>query len=123
MPLLFALLVVSVYADPVFLRRNFGGRDLGGYSLPIEKAMHDAWNRGRLPVWLADISGGRPLLPNPNSGALYPVRPALALLPFPLAMRLTAVFHWILAGVGMMALGKTLGLSAPARWMGAVTYT
>jgi hypothetical protein len=120
--LLFALLILVVYADPLFSRRSFGGRDLGGYSLPIEKAIHDAWSRGRLPVWLADISGGRPLLPNPNSGALYPVRPVLSLLPFPVAMRIFAVLHWILAGFGMILLGESLGLSAAGCWVGAVTF-
>ena len=120
--LLFALLILLVYADPLFSRRNFGGRDLGGYSLPVEKAIHDAWSRGRVPVWLADISGGRPLMPNPNSGVLYPVRPVLSLLPFPVAMRIFAVLHWILAGFGMILLGDSLGLSAAGCWMGAVTY-
>ena len=120
--LLFALLILVVYADPFFSRRSFGGRDLGGYSLPIEKAIHDAWSRGRLPVWLADISGGRPLLPNPNSGVLYPVRPLLSVLSFPVAMRIFPVLHWILAGFGMILLGESLGLSAASRWMGAVTY-
>jgi hypothetical protein len=120
--LLFALLILVVYADPIFSRRNFGGRDLGGYSLPIEKAIHDAWSRGKLPVWLADISGGRPLIANPNSGVLYPVRPAMSFLPFPVAMRIFAVLHWILAGFGMILLGESLGLSAAGCWMGAVTY-
>jgi hypothetical protein len=120
--LLFALLILVVFADPLFSHRSFGGRDLGGYSLPIEKAIHDAWSRGRLPVWLADISGGRPLLPNPNSGVLYPVRPVLSLLPFPVAMRVFPVLHWILAGFGMILLGESLGLSAAGCWMGAVTY-
>ena len=44
---LFALLVVGVYSDPLFFRRNFAGRDLVVYNLPLEKAMHDAYARGR----------------------------------------------------------------------------
>ena len=65
-----------LYADPLVLRRNFSGRDLIAYNLPMEKSIHDAWARGRLPVWTPEISGGRPLAPNPNAGALYPVRVA-----------------------------------------------
>lgn len=94
---LFLLLVLTVYADPLFLRRNFGGRDLLGYNLPIESVIHDAYARGRLPVWNPWIAGGRPLLANPNTGALYPVRPLLALLPFLLASRLFPILHWALA--------------------------
>ena len=119
---LFALLIVLVWADPLFSQRSFGGRDIRGYNLPIEKAMHDAYGRGRLPVWLPDVSGGRPLLANPNSGALYPVRPLLAAVPFPVAMRLFPVLHWILAGFGMILLGRSLELSAEASWTAAVTF-
>jgi hypothetical protein len=119
---LFALLVVGVYADPLFFRRNFSGRDLAVYNLPMEKAMHDAYARGHLPVWLSEISGGRPLLPNPNSGSLYPVRPLLSLLSFPAAMRVFPVLHWIVAGIGMIVLCRSLGTSRAAAWIAAVTY-
>ena len=102
--LVFALLVVVLYADPLFFRRNFAGRDLLVYNLPMEKAVHDAYARGRLPVWIAEVSGGRPLLANPNMGAMYPVRPLLSILSFPLAMRIFPVLHWILAGIGMILL-------------------
>lgn len=120
--LLFLLLVVAVYANPLFLRRNFAGRDLGVYNLPMERAVHDAYARGRLPVWMPELSGGRPLLPNPNVGAFYPVRPILSVLPFPLAMRLFPVLHWIVAGIGMIALARSLGASTAAAWVAAVTY-
>ena len=118
----FLLLVVAVYADPLFLRRNFVGRDLLGYNLPIEKSVHDAYARGRLPVWISEVSGGRPLLPNPNTGAFYPVRPLLSLISFPLAMRIYPVLHWALAGIGTILLLRSLSISRAAAWVGAVTY-
>ena len=46
----FAALVCLLYVDPLFVRRNFTGRDLIAYNLPMEKSVHDAWARGRLPV-------------------------------------------------------------------------
>jgi len=119
---LFALLVIGIYADPLFFRRNFSGRDLLGYVLPIEKSIHDAYARGRLPVWIPEISGGRPLAANPNVGALYPVRVLQAILPYPLAMRTFPVIHWILAGCGMILLLRSLGTSPGGSWLGAVTY-
>ncbi len=119
---LFVLLLMAVYADPLFVRRNFGGRDLLGYNLPIESVIHDAYARGRLPVWNAWIAGGRPLLPNPNAGAMYPARPVLALLPFPLAFRIFPLLHWALAGAGMIALLRRLNVSPGGAWVGAVTY-
>jgi hypothetical protein len=120
--LLFSLLVVAVYADPLFHRRVFGGRDLAAYNLPMEKTIHDAYARGRLPVWSPEVSGGRPLLPNPNAGALYPVRPLLSVLPFPVAMRLFPILHWIAAGIGMIVLLSSISASRAAAWVGAVTY-
>src|SRR5204863_386208 len=44
---LFVLLLLAVYADPVFLRRNFAGRDPVLFHYPLEKAVHDAYARGR----------------------------------------------------------------------------
>ena len=119
---LFLALVVVVYADPLFRPRAFGGRDLTPYNYPTESVVHDAYARGRLPVWEAEISGGRPLLPNPNAGALYPARWLLSPLPFPLAMRIYPVLHWALAGAGMLVLLRRLGVSREAAWIAAVTY-
>jgi hypothetical protein len=119
---LFLLLVVAVYADPLFFRRNFGGRDLLGYGLPIESVIHDAYAHGRLPIWNPWISGGRPLLANPNAGALYPARPLLSLVPVPLAFRIFPLLHWALAGLGMIGLARAIGVSKSGAWIGAVTY-
>ena len=120
--LLFALLVLALHAPTLVGRRNFSGRDLPVYNLPIEKAVHDAYARDRLPVWISEISGGRPLLPNPNVGALYPVRPLLSILPFPVAMRVFPIIHWIMAGAGVLVLARSLGVSRGGSWIGAVTY-
>lgn len=121
MPLFLALIVVT-YADPLFGPRAFGGRDLTPYNYPTESMVHDAYARGRLPVWAANVSGGRPLLPNPNAGALYPARWLLSPLSFPLAMRIYPLLHWALAGLGMILLLRRLGASAQAGWIAAVTY-
>ena len=120
--LLFSALVLFVWADPLWTGRNFTGRDLLAYNLPMEKTIHDAYASGTMPVWNPYVSGGRPLLPNPNSGAMYPIRPMLAALPFPLAMRIYPVLHWIAAGLGVLALLARLQVGAPAAWLGAVTY-
>ena len=120
---LFAALVIVVYTNPLFVRRNFCGRDLLVYNLPMEMSVHEAYSRGKLPVWSPEISGGRPLLPNPNAGALYPPRAALGLLSFPAAARVFPIFHWIAAGVGMIVLLRAIGVSRAGAWIGAVTYT
>ncbi len=120
--LLFALLVIVVYADPLFTRRAFVGRDIVPYNIPLESVVHDAWSRGRLPVWWEDVSGGRPLLPNPNAGVFYPLRPLLAGVPLPAAMRIFPIFHWILGGLGMLLLTRVIGGSRSAAWVAAVSF-
>ena len=124
---LFVALVLTVYANPLWLNgasgpRTFVGRDILPYNMPLEKVVHDAWSRGRIPVWWEDVSGGRPLLPNPNAGVFYPVRPALSLAPFPLAMRMFPIVHWILGGLGMLLLVRALGGSRGAAWVAAVSF-
>lgn len=120
--LLFLLLIGIVWSDPLFARRNFAGRDLIAYDLPMEKAIHDAYARGHFPVWVSEISGGRPLLPNPNVGAMYPIWILLSPLRFPLAAKLFPVLHWALAGIGVIVLLRALGTSRAGAWIGAVTY-
>src|SRR5215813_12113393 len=109
---LFLLLLAIVWSDPLFVRRNFAGRDPMAYHYPLEKAIHDAYGRGRLPVWVSEISGGRPLLANPNVGALYPARPILSLLSFPWAVRAFPILHWGISAAGVFLLLGTLGVSA-----------
>ena len=119
---LFVALVVAAFWDPLTTHRTFVGRDIVPYNLPLEKAVHDAWGRGRLPVWWETVSGGRPLLPNPNAGVFYPLRPILSRVPFPDAMRVFPVFHWILGGLGMLALARVMRATPPAAWVAAVSF-
>jgi hypothetical protein len=120
--LAFGVLLVVLYANPLFTRRNFAGRDLVVYNLPMEKGIHDAYARGHFPLWMPYISGGRPLLPNPNAGALYPLRILLSPLPFAVEMRLYPLIHWMAAAVGMIVLARAIGASVSAAWISAVTY-
>ncbi len=120
--LLFAALVLVLYGNTLVARSNFAGRDMVAYNLPMEKSIHDAWARGKLPVWTPEISGGRPLAPNPNVGAFYPLRVLLSPVPFPLAARIFPLVHWIAAGLGMLALAASLGRSGAGAWIAAVTY-
>jgi hypothetical protein len=120
--LLFAGLVLLLYVNTLALRANFAGRDMVAYNLPMEKSIHDAWARGRLPVWTPEISGGRPLAPNPNAGAFYPLRVLLAPVPFPLAARILPLVHWTAAGIGMLVLAGSIGRSRSAAWVAAATY-
>jgi hypothetical protein len=120
--ILFVLLVLAVWADPLFFRRSFAGRDLIAYNLPLEKGIHDAYARGAFPLWYPEISGGRPLLPNPNAGAMYPARILLAFVQFPLMAKVFPILHWTFAGIGILVLLTSAGYGRAVGWIGAVSY-
>jgi hypothetical protein len=109
-----ALAVICAFADPLFVHRNFFARDMGPYFLPIEAEIHRSWASGHLPLWWGEVSGGRPLLPNPNAGVFYPLRLIGALLPFLLYFKLFPVVHLILIAWGMYFLARRLGHSREA---------
>ena len=74
--LLFVGLVLVLYADPVLFSAQLRRPRPARLQPPDgEERARRVGARAVLPVWQPEISGGRPLLPNPNAGALYPVRP------------------------------------------------
>jgi hypothetical protein len=101
--------VLVVFFDPLLVSRTFFDRDMGVYFFPIEKQVHQAWASGHLPLWWENVSGGRPLLPNPNAGVFYPLRLLGVLLPFGLFFKLFPILHLILAAWGMYFLALRLG--------------
>jgi len=70
--LLFSLalagLLLVVFRDPLLTNRGFAGRDSVNFFIPVEKAVHDGWRGLRVPLVMPEISFGRPLAANPNSG-------------------------------------------------------
>ena len=120
--LLWLGLVVLVFADLLFRPVMIFGRDVDSYFLPLESAVHRAWASGHLPLWFAEVSGGKPLLPNPNAGVFYPLRLLAAALPFAAGFKLYLVAHVFLAGWGAMRLARELGASEGGGLAAAVAY-
>jgi hypothetical protein len=115
-------LVVLLFADLLFLPRMLYGRDVNSYFLPLESAVHRAWASGRLPLWFAAVSGGKPLLPNPNAGVFYPLRLAAAALPFAFGFKFYLVLHVFLAGWGAIRLARALGAGRGGQIVAAAVY-
>jgi hypothetical protein len=115
-------LVVLLFTDLLFLPRMLYGRDVNSYFLPLEMAVHRAWASGHLPLWFAGVSGGKPLLPNPNAGVFYPLRLAAAALPFAFGFKLYLVLHVFIAGWGTIRLARALGAGRGAQVAAAAAY-
>jgi hypothetical protein len=101
----------TLYFRDVFLThfplKAFGAAELAAGGVP-------ALN----PTWAL----GQPFRGNPNAVALYPGNLLYLVLPFWPAFNLHYVLHWLLAGVGMGVLARTLGMSRQASLLAAATY-
>ncbi len=85
----------------------------------------DAWGKGQLPLLNPYEFGGTPLLANSQSGGFYPPHIILGLLHVPAGFAgfLLAWFHLALAGLGLNALVRRLGGSAPAGLTGGLLFS
>jgi len=115
--------LLVLFADPLFVPKTFASRDMVPFFLPIEKAVHDAWRAGRVPLIMPEVSFGRPLAANPNTGAFYPLRIVMAALPFRFAFKFFPVLHLWIGGVGVFFLARLLGISSGASAVSGVVFS
>lgn len=87
---------------------------------PWRQFAADELRAGRLPLWNPNIGSGAPQLADHQSAVLYPPNVIFWLLPVPYAMGLSLTLHAILAGAGMVALARDLGLSRLAAMIAAL---
>lgn len=77
---------------------------------------------GQLPLWNPYILAGTPLLADGYSGMLYPLGVLFWVLPLAQAFGWYAFLHLILAGLGVYALARCLGLRLLPGLLAAVIY-
>lgn len=109
--LVFAVVAVILYRRAVFLGEQFFYRDLAMQWYPQAEAFVRVIGAGSWPVWNPYISFGQPLLANPNAQLLYPLTWLQLLMPAWTFYTWYTIFHMVLAGCGVYALGRHLGLS------------
>jgi hypothetical protein len=109
--LVFGAVALLLYRRAVFLGEQFFYRDLAMQWYPQVEAFVHAIRSGSWPVWNPFISFGQPLLANPNAQILYPVTWLQLLMPAWTFYTWYTVLHVVLAGCGVYALGRHLGLS------------
>jgi hypothetical protein len=108
-------LLLVVFRSVLFEDGQFAFRDASCFYYPLYLRVQQEWDAGRWPLWDPWQSGGIPLLGNPMSAVLYPGKILYAVLPYPWAARLFVIVHTILAFLGVLALGRSLGVS----WVGS----
>ena len=99
------------------------GNDLTSVFLPRFILIADQFKiLGRLPVWDVSGFGGRPLVGNPQAGLFYPPAWIALVSANPAALGWLTIGHLIGAGLGIYALGRTVGLSKPGSVVAGVVF-
>ncbi|UCF70139.1 MAG: hypothetical protein JSW49_08030, partial [candidate division WOR-3 bacterium] len=120
------ILIVLLFVIPLIYFASFlspskmlGGSDyiIGGY--PFEK-----WSleQKELPLWYPHVFGGIPVLGSPVGGPLAPLAQLRHIIPPQTVLTLSFVLMFFLAGLGLYAYLKEIGLSKYTATLGAVIY-
>jgi hypothetical protein len=104
-----------------------GGTLIGGdtfsYYFPQKTFLADSLKRGEFPLWNPLVGAGYPLVAESQTGVLYP--PTLLLCRFlevGVAYSANQILHYIIAFVGMWAVGRRYGLSGGSAVLAAIVY-
>jgi hypothetical protein len=116
------VLMLACYQAVLFRGHQFAYRDASHFYYPLYRVVQQEWEAGRVPLWNPWQNGGTPLLGTPMAAVLYPGKLLYAVLPYPEAARTYIVTHTIIALLGVLALGRTLGLSGTGSWLSALSY-
>ena len=108
-PLLLAVLPLLAYAPAWAAGRLIAPGDGALLHFPLRAAVWQAWRGGELPAWNPGIFLGTPLLGAYRPGALYPLMPALALLPDFSAFQVLVLASLALAGPLLYLYVRRLG--------------
>jgi hypothetical protein len=91
------------------------------YIQPIKTLVGQAWRNG-IPLWEPHMLSGYPVIGNAQAGIFYPGTLPYVLLPGADASDLVALFHLIVAGLGMFVYLRTLRLRHLAAMLGAIVF-
>ncbi len=115
-------LLLVVYRPVLFEDGQFAWDNAAYVYYPLDLRVQHEWDAGRWPLWDPGQNGGEPLLGNPIAAVLYPGKILHALLSYAWAVRLYVLVHTVIAFLGMLALGRSLGVSWVGSSLGGLSY-
>jgi hypothetical protein len=115
-------LLLIFYSPVLFADGQFAGGNASYFDYPLNLRVHQEWAAGRWPLWSPWQNGGMPLLGNPMAAVLYPGKALYAFLPHAWASRLYVIVHTIIAFFGVLALGRSCGVSWAGSYLGGLSY-
>jgi hypothetical protein len=90
--------------------------------VPWQRMAAEMWRSGHLPLWNPLVGCGAPLAANYQTAAFYPLNALYLLLPAEVALTWTTALHLALAGWGMYAWGRAVGLGRFAALIGGLAF-
>jgi hypothetical protein len=118
----FLSLLLVVYRSVLFEDGQFAWDNASYCYYPLYLRVQQEWNAGRWPLWDPGQNCGEPLLGNPISAVLYPGKILYTLVSYPWAARLYVIAHAIVAFGGLIALGRSCGVSWLGSYLGGLSY-
>lgn len=119
--LLLAILT-ALFFDVLILGNCFHERDLTIFYYPSKHIVREALLSGEMPLWNPNYASGQPLAANPEYEVWYPLQLLVLLPDYFLGFRLHILIHFYLAAIAMYALLRSLDLSPPGAFFGALIY-
>jgi hypothetical protein len=115
--------VISLLWRPLFAGEAFfWGTPLLQF-VPWQRMAAEMWRAGHLPLWNPLVGCGAPLAANYQTAAFYPLNALHLLLPSEVALSWTMALHLALAGWGMYAWGRAVGLDRFPASIGAISLS
>ncbi len=113
-----ALVALACLLPPTF----FEGTDWLRLHLPNKIHAAESLRGGELPLWNPYVSLGRPLLADTEAAVWYPPNLLYLATDPSSALLLLTLAHFILGLVGMLALGRALGMERWAAWLAGACF-
>jgi len=115
-----ALILMALYWPAVTMQGVFYVGDIFRLNYPARALYARALAAGRVPWWTPDAFAGYPILAEGQTGAYYP--PNLLFyrwLPLPVALNYSVLLSFWIAGAGLFAYARALGLRRGPAFLGA----
>ena len=118
-----AALLIAFFWPAATLRGVFYVGDIYRLGYPARQLYAQALRQGRIPLWTPDALLGYPILAEGQTGSFYPPNLLLyRLLPLPVALNLSVLVAFWIAGLGTFAYVRSLGLRREAAFLAGCVF-
>jgi hypothetical protein len=110
------------FGDVLVGVNNVYMRDLTRYYYPTKQILREIVRGGEFPYWNRYYSAGQPIAANPEHEVFYPLTWLILLPSYDFGYRLHILIHIYIGVLGMYAMLRSMDLSPPSAWFGAVAF-